>query len=140
MESGEVDVVGVNDAIFLACSAINMASEIAKVYIEDIYIGTLEASALGKASVISANLGQKQIGDYTAVAEQEEKGIENAEEQTVSVSRASTMERLLTISLLKLVKFEKIKIAAAGGSINDAVSLALRLTTGKFPKTKSESN
>jgi DNA-binding protein len=134
MESGEVDVVGVGDGIFLACSAVNMASEIAKVYVEDIYIGNLEAPKLGKAAAISVHLGQKQIGDYTQAAEQEEKGFEDVEEQTVSVSRAATMERLLTIGLLRLAKFEKIRIVAAGGSINDAVALALRLTTGQISK------
>jgi DNA-binding protein len=134
LESGEVDVVGVSDGIFLACSAVNMASEIAKVYVEDIYIGNLESSTLGKASAISVHLGQKQIGDYAQAAEQEEKGFEDVEEQTVSVSRAASIERLLTISLLRLAKFEKIRIVAAGGSISDAVSLALRLTTGQISK------
>ncbi len=36
MEEGEVNVVGLNDSIFLACSAMNMATEIAKVYVDDI--------------------------------------------------------------------------------------------------------
>ena len=55
-------------------------------------------------------------------------------DQTVSVSRGSTLERLLTISLLRLAKFNEIRIVAAGGSINDAVSLALKLTTGQISK------
>ncbi len=134
MESGEVDVVGVGEGIFLACSAVNMASEIAKVYVEDIYIGNLEAPKLGKTVALSVHLGQKQIGDYAQAAEQEEKGFEDVEGQTVSVSRAATIERLLTISLLRLAKFEKIRIVAAGSSINDAVALALRLTTGQISK------
>jgi DNA-binding protein len=134
MESGEVDVVGINEGIFLACSAVIMASEIANVHLEDIYIGNLEAPGLGKAAAMSAHLGQKQIWDYFKVAEQEEKAYEDVEEQTVSVSRSATVERLLTISLLRLAKFEKIRIVAAGGSINDAVSLALRLTTGQISK------
>ena len=36
VEAGEVDVVGINEAMFLVCSAINMATEIAKVYVDDI--------------------------------------------------------------------------------------------------------
>ena len=134
MEAGEVDVVGINDGIFLVCSAMNMATEIAKVYIDDIFIGNLEVPVIGKTSAISAHLVQKQIGDYTKLAEQEEKGMEDVEEQTISVSRAATMERLLTISLLRLAKFDKVRIVAAGGSINDAVSLALRLTMGQISK------
>jgi DNA-binding protein len=134
LESGEVDVVGINDAIFLACSAVNMATEIANVFINDLCIGSLEAPALGKASAILVHLGQKQICDYAQIAGQEEKAMQDVEEQTVSVSRAATMERLLTISLLRLAKFDEIRIVAAGGSINDAVSLALRLSTGQISK------
>ena len=42
MEAGEVDVVGIDDGIFWLASAMNMATEIAKVYIDDICIGQLE--------------------------------------------------------------------------------------------------
>lgn len=100
-ESGEVDVVGINDAIFLACSAVCMATEIANVSINDLYIGSLKAPSLGQASAILMHLGQKQICDYAQLAGQEEKGMQDVEEQTISVSRAATMERLLTISLLR---------------------------------------
>ena len=59
VEAGEVDVVGIDDGIFLVCSAINMATEIAKVYIDDICIGSLEVPVLGKTSAISAHLVAK---------------------------------------------------------------------------------
>ena len=42
MENGEVNVVGLNGSMFLACSALNMATEIAKVYIDDIDIASLK--------------------------------------------------------------------------------------------------
>jgi DNA-binding protein len=132
LETGSVSVVGVGDAMFLACSAINMATEIAKVYVDDIDIAPLEVTAIGNASVVSAHLSQKQAGDYGTLAQQEDAAM--TEEQTVSVSRASTPERLITISLLRLAKFDKIKIAAAGGSINDAIALALRLAGGQISK------
>ena len=111
-----------------------MATEIAKINIEDICMELLETPVLGKASAISAHLGQKQTWDHFTFAEQEEKGMKDIEEQTVSVSRSASMERLLTISLLRLAKFDKIRIVGAGGSINDAVSLALKLTTGQISK------
>jgi len=134
MENGAVSVVGLDDAMFLACSAINMAMEIAKVYVDDLDIAPLEVPALGKVSVVTAHLSQKQAGDYTALAEIEDKGMTDGVEQTVSVSRAATFERLLTISLLRLAKFDKIKVVAAGGSINDAIALALKLTNGHIAK------
>ena len=134
METGEVNIVGLNDSMFLACSAINMATEIAKVYVDDIDIASLEVPVLGKVSAVSAHLSQKQAGDYSALAEKEEKSMTDPAEQTISVSRAATMERLLTISLLRLAKFDEVKIVAAGGSINDAISLALKLTNGQISK------
>ena len=134
METGEVNVVGLNDAMFLACSALNMATEIAKAYVDDIDVASIDVPGLGKASAVSAHLSQKQAGDYSVLAEQEDKEIADPSEQTVSVSRAATFERLLTISLLRLAKFDKIKIVAAGGSINDAIALALKLTGGQISK------
>jgi DNA-binding protein len=134
LETSEITVVGINDSMFLTCSAINMATEIAKVYVNDISIANLETPVLAKTSVISVYLAQKQIWDYTKSAEQEEKEMNDLPEQTISVSRGTTMERLLTISLLRLAKFDEVRIVAAGGSINDAVSLALRLTDGQISK------
>ena len=134
MEDGEVNVVGINDAMFFACAALNMATEIAKVYVDDIDIATLEAPVLGKVVAISAHLSQKSAGDYGKLAEQEDKALTDVGEQTISVSRAATMERLLTISLLRLARFDELKIVAAGGSINDAIVLALKLTNGQISK------
>ncbi len=134
MEDGEVNVVGINDSMFLACSALNMATEIAKVFVDDIDIASFEAPVLGKAAVISAHLSQKQAGDYGKLAEIEDKVLTDIGEQTISVSRAATMERLLTISLLRLARFDEVKVVAAGGSINDAIALALKLTDGQISK------
>jgi DNA-binding protein len=134
LETGEITVIGINDSMFLTCSAINMATEIAKVYINDICIANLEIPVLGKSYAISAYLAQNQIWDYSKFAEQEEKEMKDVAEQTISVSRGNTMERLLTISLLRLAKFDEVRIVAAGGSINDAVVLALKLTSGQISK------
>ncbi|MDR0471626.1 MAG: hypothetical protein LBH79_07905 [Nitrososphaerota archaeon] len=134
LESGEVNVVGLNDSLFLACAAINMATDIAKVYVDDIDIASIEVPPLGRVAAVSAHLSQKEAGDYAALAAREDKDLIDAAEQTVSVSRVATVERLLTISLLRLAKFDKIKIVAAGGSINDAIILALKLASGQISK------
>jgi hypothetical protein len=134
METGEASVVGLNDSMFLACSALNMSTEIAKVYVDDIDIASIEVPTLGKVSAVSAHLSQKQAGDYSALAEKEDKTLTDLTEQTISVSRAATMERLITISLLRLAKFDELKIVAAGGSINDAIALALKLANGQISK------
>jgi DNA-binding protein len=131
---GEVNIVGLNGSMFLVCSAINMASEIAKIHVDDIDIASIEVPSLGNVEAVSAHLSQKEAGDYATLAEVEDKSLTNVLEQTVSVSRTVTFERLLTISLLRLAKFDKIKIVAAGGSINDAIALALKLVNGQITK------
>jgi DNA-binding protein len=132
MESGELDVIGVSDAMFLACSAINMTTEIANIFINETFIEPLEDSALGKVSAISAHLSQTENLDFKKLVEKEDK--EMVEDQVVSVSRGISMDKLLTICLLKLSRYDKVKLMAAGGAINDAVSLALKVTTGKISK------
>ena len=134
LETGEITVIGLNESMFLTCSAINMATEIAKVYINDICIANIEIPVRGKTSAISVYLAQKQIWDYSKFAEQEEKEMKDIAEQTISVSRGTAIERLLTITLLRLAKFDEVRIVAAGGSINDAVELALKLTNGQISK------
>jgi DNA-binding protein len=134
LETGEITVIGINDSMFLACSAINMATEIAKVYVNDICVTNIEIPVLGKTYAISAYLAQKQIWDYSKFAEQEEKEMSDIAEQTISVSRGTAMERLLTIALLRFAKFDEVRIVAAGSSINDAVVLALKLTNGQISK------
>jgi DNA-binding protein len=132
MESGELDVIGVSDAMFLACSAINMTTEIANIFINETFIEPLEDSALGKVSAISVHLSQTENLDFKKLVEKEDK--EMVEDQVVSVSRGISMDKLLTICLLKLSRYDKVKLMAAGGAINDAVSLALKVTTGKISK------
>jgi hypothetical protein len=136
LETSEINVVGLNDSMFLACSAVNMATEIAKVYVDDICIGNLEMPSLGRVAAISAHLAQTQTWDYSTLAKQEEQAMADITEQTISVSRAATMERLVTISLLRLARFDELRIVAAGGSINDAIALALKLTNGQISKDK----
>ncbi|MCL2691578.1 MAG: hypothetical protein FWE56_04900 [Candidatus Bathyarchaeota archaeon] len=132
---GQVNIVGLNGSMFVVCSAINMASEIAKIHVDDIDIASIEMPSLGKLDAVSAHLSQTNTtGDYATLAEIEDKSLTNSLEQTVSVSRTVTLERLLTISLMRLAKFDKIKIVAAGGSINDAISLALKLSNGQITK------
>jgi DNA-binding protein len=132
MESGELDIIGVSDAMFLACSAINMTTEIANIFINETFIEPLEDSALGKVSAISAHLSQTENLDFKKLVEKEDK--EMVEDQAVSVSRGISTDKLLTICLLKLSRYDKVKLMAAGGAINDAVSLALKVTTGKISK------
>jgi hypothetical protein len=132
MDYGEADVIGYGDAMFLACSAINMTTEIANVQINEAFIDQINDAALGKTAALTAHLSQTKIVDIKSQAETQDK--ELTEDQTVSVSRGLTTEKLVTICLLKLSRYDKIKLMAAGGAIYDAAALALKLTLGNISK------
>lgn len=134
MDVGAVDVVGVGDAMFLACSAINLSCEIAKIYVNQIGFGNLEDPHLGKSEAIFVHLAQQDSVDFEKLVVEEEKAMDNIGDRTVSVGHEIPMEKLVTRSLMALTRFDEIKLIAAGGSINEAVSLALRLTTGQISK------
>ena len=129
METGELDVIGVSDAMFLACSATNMATEIARIYIDEICVDTLEIPVLGKIAAVSSHLSQTKKIDFIKLVEDEDSTMEQKGEQTISVSRGVKMDRLLTLCLLKFSKVDRLKIIAAGGAINEAISLVLKLIT-----------
>jgi len=134
MDDGVVDVVGAGDAMFLVCSAINLSCEIAKIYINQIGFGYLEDKHLGKTAAIFAHLAQQESADFEKLVAEEEKVMDNIGDRTVSVGHEIPVEKLVTRSLMALARFDEIKLIAAGGSINEAVSLALRLTVGQISK------
>ncbi|MCW4023688.1 MAG: hypothetical protein NWF01_01465 [Candidatus Bathyarchaeota archaeon] len=132
--TGELDVIGIGDAIFLVCSALNFSCEIAKIYINQIGIERLEYPDVGRTAAVFAHLTQEQSVDYEQLVAEEEQALDNIGERTISVSRDVPVEKLLTRSLIALAKFDEIKIIAAGGSITDAVLLATKLTSGQISK------
>ena len=134
MDAGAVDVVGIGDAMFLVCSALNLSCEIAKIYINQIGFGYLEEPRWGKTAAIFAHLTQQESEDYEKLVAEEEQAMDNIGDRTVSVGHEIPMEKLVTRSLMALARFNEIKLIAAGGSINEAVSLALKLTEGQISK------
>ena len=134
MDAGAVDIVGLGDAVFLVCSALNLSCEIAKIYINQISFENIEDPILGKTAAIFAHLAQQESVDYEKLVVEEEKGLDNISDRTISVGHDIPMEKLLTRSLMALVRFDEVKLIAAGGSINEAISLALKLTAGQISR------
>lgn len=137
MESEELDLVGVSNGINLTCASLNMAKDIANVYVNEIYLDYIDLPVLGKIEAISCKLGKKQEINYKKLVAEEEKGMQlttDREGQIISVGGGIDLNKLLTICLLKLSKTEKLKIIAAGRAIYDAVSLSLKLTKGQISK------
>ena len=134
LATGQVDVVGVGEAMFLVCSALNLSCEIAKIYLNQITLDTLDDPVLGKTSALFAHLSQEQIADTEKQALEEDKAMDNIGERTISVGHEIPIEKLITRSLMALARFEEIKLIAAGNSINDAVSLAQKLASGQISR------
>jgi len=133
MQLEEFDVIGLSDAIFLSCSAVNIATEIANAHINEFYADTLEIPILGKLEAVFIRVGREPKRNIAKQIEEEEKGMILTTErdgQLIAVRRGTRMETLVTICLIKLSKVEKLKIVAAASAINDAVRLALEITKG----------
>ena len=137
MKAEELDIIGLNSAIFLTCSAINIATDIANVHVNELCIDYIEVPILGRLEAIFAAVGREPKIDIKSRIAEEEKGMNlttDREGQLIAVWRGGKIERLVTICLLKLSKVEKLKVIAAATAINDAVSLVLQLTKGSISK------
>lgn len=137
MKAEEFDVLGLSDAIFLACSAVNIATEIANAHINELYADILEIPILGSMDTIFIKVGREPKIDIPKRIEEEEKGMiltTEREGQVIAVRRGGRIETLVTLCLMKLSKVEKLKIVASGSAINDAVKLALQMSKGPVAK------
>jgi len=137
MKSEEFDVIGLSDAIFLACSAVNIATDIANAHVNELYADTLEIPILGSMEAIFIRVGRERKLNVVERIKEEEEGMiltTDRDGQLITVSRGIRMEKLLTLCLIKLSRMEKLKLIAAASAINDAVKLALHLTKGPVAK------
>lgn len=137
MKAKDFDVIGLGDAIFLACSAVNITTDIANAYINGLSIDNFEIPVLGSINAIFIGIGREPEIDTTKRIEEEEKGMTlttGREGQVIAVRRGAPIERLVTLCLIKLSKVAKLKIIAAASAINDAVELAINMTKGPVSK------
>jgi len=137
MSSPEMEIIGLSSAMFLACSAVNMASDIANVWVNEIGLDHVEVPILGTFEAVLIKIGRKSKIDHKKRVEEEEKemSLSTAREgQVIAVRRGERLERVITLCLIKLQKVNKLKLIAAASAINDAISLALKLTQGQVAK------
>jgi DNA-binding protein len=114
-----------------------MAGDIANVNVNEVCLDYIEVPILGKIEAISAQLSKKATVDFKQQVADEEKDMAltaDRDGQVISVGQSTSLERLLTLSLIKFSRFDKLKIMAAGRSVGDAVSLALKLSEGEISK------
>ncbi|MEM3789020.1 MAG: hypothetical protein QXN95_04040 [Candidatus Bathyarchaeia archaeon] len=90
MEAEEFDVIGLSDAIFLACSAVNIATDIANAHINELYADTLEIPILGSMEAIFIRVGREKKLDVLERIKKEEEGMiltTDRDGQLITVSR-----------------------------------------------------
>lgn len=137
MDNSEMEIIGLSSAMFLACSAANMASDIANVHKHEISVDYVDVPILGAFEAVLIKVGRESKVDWKKRVEEEEKGMiltTEREGQLISVRRSERVERLITLCLIKLQNVKKLKLIAAASAINDAISLVLRLTKGEVAK------
>lgn len=133
----ELDVVGISNAISLACSAVRMSSSVARIYIKELCLDNIEVPVLGKLGGIFFNLGRELVVDWDSRKCEIEKNMKldfDLNGQLVVVSRNLPAEKMIPLCLWKLAKAERLKIMAAGYWINTAAALALEVTKGAISK------
>lgn len=74
MKAKDFDVIGIGDAIFLACSAVNIATEIANAHINEMYADILEIPILGTMAAVFIRIGRESQIDIASRIKQEEEG------------------------------------------------------------------
>lgn len=133
----ELDVIGISSAIFLACSAVNVSTNIANIYVNSLSLDYIDIPVIGKFEGSFFVLSREPKIDWTAERQKLDKEMKLTIEpdgQLVVVSRRVSPEKMITICLWKLSKFDLVKIIAAGTAINNAVAVALQVARGGISK------
>ena len=132
----ELFVVGMGNAISLACAAVQRATSLMKGAISEISLDYIGSSKLGLAGVfIVLNKASKR--DLSSEAKELEKGMRLTFErdgQLLVVSNTLFPERAIPLALSRLAESACLKISASGTAINRQVPIALELTKGDIAK------
>ena len=133
----ELDLIGISNAISLACSSVQASSRIASIYVEEVCLDYIPISVLGKVGGIFFLLSRKPTVDWESKKTEIEKGMTldfTKEGQLVVVSRKLSPEQMIPLCLSKLSKSAKLKIMSSGFFMNRVATLALEVTKGGISK------
>jgi DNA-binding protein len=132
----ELAVVGVGNAMSLACKAVQRSSNISKVAIDELSLDYLGSPTLGLGGVFFI-LNKESRKNWDSEKEKIEKKMKlnfEPDGQLVVVTKNLMMEKIIPLCLSKLSQSEALKISATGTTINRAVLVALELTRGDIAK------
>jgi hypothetical protein len=132
----ELFVVGVGNAISLACMAVQRSSSIAKVAINELSLDYIGSPTLGLGGVFFV-LNKESKRDWDGEKKKLEEGMKLSFErdgQLIVVSKNLLPEKAIPLCLSKMAESELLKISATGNTINRAALITLELTKGDIAK------
>jgi hypothetical protein len=135
-KANELAVVGVGNAMSLACKAVQRSSSISKVAIDELsldYIGS-PTLALGGVFFILNKESKKNWDSEKEEIEKKMKLNFEPDGQLIIITRNLMPEKIIPLCLSKLSQLEFLKISATGTTINRAVLVALELARGDIAK------
>ena len=130
----EIFVVGMGNAISLACTAVQRATKLAKGKISEISLDYIGSPKLGIAGLFVV-LDKESKRDLVSEGKELEKGMKLSFErdgQLLVVSNTLSPERAIPLALSRLAETDCLKISASGTAINRQVPIALELTKGNI--------
>lgn len=137
MGEDTVEVAGLGEAVFLACTSVHLAMDVMDIGISEISINYVQYATLGRFDAVYLLLSQTNRIDFksqmASLDSQIQPGMGEAG-GVITVAKNNQPARLALLALFKLRNHERLKIVGAGGAINQAVSVALMLTKGKLAK------
>lgn len=135
--TNEVDLIGLGDAVFLACSSVKQAIDLANIGISEIAVDYWDHPFLGRYEGIFFVLSKQKGTDQEAAVQEKDAGMDLSIApvgQVIMVPKLESPNRIVIMALHKLRMHDRIKIIGAGGAINTAVSVALKLVKGNVAK------
>jgi hypothetical protein len=130
----ELFVVGMGNAISLACAAVQRATQLSKGKISEIALDYIGSSKLGIAGVFFV-LDKNSKKDLVSEGKLLEKGMKltfDRDGQLLVVSNTLSPERAIPLALSRIADSDCLKISASGTAINRQVSIALELAKGNI--------
>lgn len=134
----ELFVIGMGNAISMACMAVQRSSTLARVFVSELSLDFIGSPLLGIGGAFFV-LNKKSTRDWDAEKKKLEEGMNLSFErngQLIVVSKTLLPERAIPLALSRLVESDLLKISAAGIAINRAALIALELTKGDIARDK----
>jgi len=141
IKTRNLEIIGISSAVPAACIAVCRAKELGNIHVINVALDYLDYPAIGKLEAILIAVSIQQPSQSVEERMRElDAGMNlsfTPEGQTIAVPRSERADKILMITLSKLRRFDRLKILAAGSTINTAANLALEVTRSGIAKEQT---